>query len=256
MAVAISTMFGAHSPRSLRTSRKAPMASYSWPIGTTSSTASFNEATRAGRPVSASSISQRSAPSAAAVRCATSSSAAGRSVVDARVWVTASSISARSTCSRSSAKRSAAWIDGPPAAATSRMAARWLAVKGRRRRKAARRPIRMPPATSGTASTERMDSSPSHARPAAGEAGTAASAGGRRVVSHSARRPKGRWASVRAVEPRAKPSAVCRSSSLPSRPSSQMAAASADTRAFASAARRRTTSSRSRRSGPMPPPRL
>jgi len=83
----------------------------------------------------------------------------------------------------------------------------------------------MPPATSGTASTERMDSSPSHARPAAGEAGTAASAGGRRVVSHSARRPKGRWASVRAVEPRAKPSAACRSSSLPSRPSSQMAAA-------------------------------
>src|SRR6266550_3416930 len=97
MAVAISTILGAHSLLSPRTSRRDPIASYSRPMGTTSSPAASTGAARTGPGASASTISQRSAPSAAAVRCATSSSAAGRSDVDASVWVTASSISARST---------------------------------------------------------------------------------------------------------------------------------------------------------------
>ena len=230
------------------------MAAYSRPMGTTSSAPPSGTADGDGAGASATWISQHSAPSAAAVRWAISPSAAGRSDVEASVCVTASSISARSTCSRSSAKRSAAWMAGPPAAAISRAAARWRAVNGRRRRKAASRPSRMPPAASGTTNTDRIDSSRSHARPGGNDAGTMPSDGTRRGVSQSARRPKGRCASVRAVDGRAKPSAACSASSLPSSPSSHTATASADTRALPSPARRRTTRSRSRVSGAMPPP--
>src|SRR2546427_545001 len=68
MAVAISTILGAHSLLSPRTSRRDPIASYSRPMGTTSSPAASTGAARTGPAASASTASQRPAPSAAGGR--------------------------------------------------------------------------------------------------------------------------------------------------------------------------------------------